>query len=95
MPADNEREKSFVASEIQEQTTQTAQGMLMKSLSRIPFGVGSDINDMLTQLAPRYAHADRYLLIRKTNDVTAAAADIVTTSSRCPQLGAKLWVPYL
>ena len=54
MPADNELEKSSLASEIQEQTKQAAQGMLMKSFSRIPFGVGSDINDMLTQW-PRYA----------------------------------------
>jgi len=37
-----------------------------------------------------YESASRYLLIRKTNDVTTATADIVTTSSRCPQLGTKL-----
>jgi hypothetical protein len=37
-----------------------------------------------------YQPASRYLLISKSNDVTAAAADIVTRSSRCPQLGAKL-----
>jgi hypothetical protein len=58
MPIDDELEKSSVAAEIQEESEQTVQNILVKSgmagaLSLIPFGVGSTINQMLTELAFR------------------------------------------
>lgn len=58
MPIDDELEKSAVAAEIREASERTIQQMLLKSgvgsaISLIPFGIGSTINHMLTQLAAR------------------------------------------
>jgi hypothetical protein len=61
MPIDDELDKSDIASEIQEQAEHSIQDMLVKSgfagaISLIPFGVGSAMNEMLTQLALRRVH---------------------------------------
>ena len=61
MAIDDELEKSSVAAEIREESERTIQDMLVKSgaafaISRIPFGVGAAIKEMLTQLAMRRAY---------------------------------------
>jgi hypothetical protein len=64
MPIDDELEKSAVADEIGEESQKTIQSMLVRAglmgavslLDTIGFGVGTAINEMLTQLASRRAY---------------------------------------
>ena len=58
---DDELEKSSVAAEINEESERAIQEILAKSgiagaISLVPFGVGSAINEMLTQFALRRTH---------------------------------------
>ena len=61
MPIDDEIEKSAIAADIREESERTIQSMFLKSalagkISLLPFGVGSAINEMMTQLAFRRVH---------------------------------------
>jgi hypothetical protein len=69
---DDETEKSAIAAEVREQSEQTIQDMLVKSgvaglISCIPFGVGSTINEMLTQLALRRTHERMQTMFEEMN----------------------------
>lgn len=62
MAIDDELEKSAIAAEIREEAERSVQEILVRSgvagaISLIPYGVGSAINEMLTQLALRRTHA--------------------------------------